>query len=73
MAIERLQAINGNAMHKTIGQLLIKEELITPEQLESALQVQQEKGGKLGEILITQGVVKAEDIAAVYSLSLIHI
>jgi len=57
-------------MHKTIGQLLIKEELITPEQLESALQVQQEKGGKLGEILITQGVVKAEDIAAVYSIQL---
>jgi general secretion pathway protein E len=57
-------------MHKPIGQLLLEEDLITPEQLKEALQVQQQKGGKLGEILIKQGVVTAEDVAAVYSVQL---
>ena len=57
-------------MHKPIGQLLLEEDLITPEQLKEALQIQQEKGGKLGEILIKQGAITAEDVAAVYSVQL---
>ena len=57
-------------MHKPIGQLLLDEELLTAEQLKSALQIQQENGGKLGEILVNQGVVTAEDVAAVYSIQL---
>ncbi|HEY40838.1 MAG TPA: Flp pilus assembly complex ATPase component TadA [Dehalococcoidia bacterium] len=70
MAIERLKSSTENMMHKPIGQLLLEEELITPEQLKEALQVQQEKGGKLGEILVKQGVVTAEDVAAVYGVQL---
>ena len=70
MAIERLQTSSDNLMHKPIGQLLLDEELLTAEQLKSALQIQQEQGGKLGEILINQGVVTAEDVAAVYSIQL---
>jgi general secretion pathway protein E len=70
LAIERLQASNENAMQKPIGQLLLDKELITAEQLENALKVQQNKGGKLGEILVSQGVVTAEDVAAVYSIQL---
>ncbi len=57
-------------MQKPIGQLLLDEELITAEQLEYALQIQQDKGGRLGEILVDQGVVTAEDVAAVYSIQL---
>jgi general secretion pathway protein E len=57
-------------MHKPIGQLLLDEDLITAEQLKEALRIQQEKGGKLGEILIKQGIVTAEDVAAVYSVQL---
>jgi len=70
LAIERLKSSTENMMHKPIGQLLLEEELITPEQLKEALQVQQEKGGKLGEILVKQGVVTAEDVAAVYGVQL---
>ena len=70
MATERLQASTENVMYKPIGQLLLEEELISPEQLQIALQIQQEEGGKLGEILINQGVVTAEDVAAVYGVQL---
>ncbi len=57
-------------MQKPIGQLLLDEELITTEQLEYALQTQRDKGGRLGEILVSQGVIKAENVAAVYSVQL---
>jgi general secretion pathway protein E len=57
-------------MQKPIGQLLLDKKLITTEQLESALKIQQNKGGKLGEILVSQGVITAEDVAAVYSIQL---
>ncbi|MFX1266323.1 MAG: GspE/PulE family protein, partial [Promethearchaeota archaeon] len=70
MAIERLPDSTDNLMYKPIGQLLLEKELISSDQLEIALNMQREEGGKLGEILIKQGVVTAENVAAVYSAQL---
>jgi general secretion pathway protein E len=50
--------------------MLIEEKLITPEQLESALVILRQKGGKLSDILLKQGLVKAEQLAIVLSIQL---
>jgi len=55
---------------KSLGNMLVEEKLITPEQLEEALAVQQQKGGKLSDILLKQGLVKAEELAVVLSIQL---
>lgn len=51
------------AEKEKLGQVLIREEMITPEQLEHALQMQKQQGGLLGEILIKLGFTAEEDIA----------
>jgi len=45
-----------------IGQILLKEKIVTEEQLQKALEVQKKEGGKLGDILITLGIVTEKDI-----------
>ena len=60
----------GRAIRKSLGEMLVEENLITSEQLEQALKVQRLGGGKLSEVLINQGMVKAEDLAAVLSVQL---
>src|SRR5215212_12190365 len=50
-----------------IGELLLKEERITPEQLQEALNYQRQNGGKLGFNLIKLGYVKDEEITALLS------
>src|SRR5438105_2232334 len=50
-----------------IGELLLKEKRITPEQLQEALNVQRQNGGKLGFNLIKLGYVKDEEITALLS------
>jgi general secretion pathway protein E len=55
---------------KSLGDRLVEEKLVTPEQLESALQLQQQQGGRLGDILLKKGLVKAEDLAVVLSIHL---
>ena len=47
-----------------IGELLLKEKRITPEQLQEALNYQRQNGGKLGLNLIKLGYVKDEEITA---------
>ena len=46
-----------------LGDILIARKLITPEDLESALKEQKEKGGFLGQILINKGLVGSADIS----------
>ncbi|MEO0250195.1 MAG: ATPase, T2SS/T4P/T4SS family, partial [candidate division WOR-3 bacterium] len=55
---------------KDLGELLVEEKLITPEQLEKAYAIQASQGGSLGEILLKQGLVKPEDLAMVQSILL---
>jgi type IV pilus assembly protein PilB len=50
-----------------IGELLLKEKRITPEQLEEVLTYQKTHGGKLGLNLVKLGFVKDEDITALLS------
>ena len=48
---------------KQLGELLIERGVVTRAQLEKALQVQKEKGGLLGQILVVLGYTKEEEIA----------
>src|SRR3982751_4026967 len=50
-----------------IGELLLKEKRITPEQLQQALNHQKATGGKLGYNLVKMGFVKDEEITALLS------
>ena len=48
-----------------LGEILLKESLITDEQLEKALTIQKQRGGRLGEILVKLGMVKEDVLVAV--------
>ncbi len=50
-----------------IGELLLKEKRITPDQLQQALDHQKASGGKLGFNLVKMGFVKDEEITALLS------
>jgi type IV pilus assembly protein PilB len=50
-----------------IGELLLKEKCITPEQLQDALNYQRTAGGKLGANLVHLGFVKDDEITALLS------
>jgi type IV pilus assembly protein PilB len=51
-------------MSQRLGDLLVKEKLITPEQLDQAVKVQKDGGGKdrLGSVLVKLGFVTDEDV-----------
>ena len=50
-----------------IGELLLKEKRITPEQLQEALNYQKANGGKVGYNLVKLGFVKDEELTALLS------
>jgi type IV pilus assembly protein PilB len=50
-----------------IGELLLKEKRITPDQLQQALNHQKANGGKLGYNLVKLGIVKDDEITALLS------
>src|SRR5213593_660393 len=50
-----------------LGELLLKEKRITPDQLQQALNHQKANGGKLGYNLVKMGFVKDEEITALLS------
>jgi hypothetical protein len=50
-------------VNKQLGELLIERGIISQSQLEEGLNLQKEKGGLIGEILVALGFVKEEDIA----------
>src|SRR4030095_2685972 len=50
-----------------VGELLLKEKLISPEQLQQALSQQKSNGGKLGYNLVKMGFVKDEQITSLLS------
>lgn len=53
-----------------IGQVLLKKNLINPEQLEAALNIQRAGGGLLGNILVTQGFLSEESFTMALSIQL---
>ncbi len=54
-------------MASQIGDLLVKENLITSGQLESALQHQKQHGGRLDSILVNLGFVQDDDVTTILS------
>lgn len=64
------ETLLGRATRKSLGEMLVEENLITAEQLEKVLKLQRRRGGKLSEILVNQGLVKAEELAVVLSVQL---
>ncbi|RKY34766.1 MAG: hypothetical protein DRP80_01810 [Candidatus Omnitrophota bacterium] len=53
---------------KPLGELLIEKGLISRTQLQEALKVQKERGGLIGEVMVSLGFAKEEDIAHILSL-----
>ncbi|MBC8499022.1 MAG: Flp pilus assembly complex ATPase component TadA [Candidatus Atribacteria bacterium] len=58
------------SLKKRLTELLIKNELISQEDLNKALSIQKEKGGRLSEILVELGFVNEDDLAIILSQSL---
>ena len=59
-----------NSNRRKIGELLIEVNMITPEQLEMALEKQKVVGKKLGEILIEENIVSERDVIQVLEFQL---
>jgi len=55
---------DGKEGYLKLGELLLKEGLITSKQLDEAISVQKQEGGRLGEILVKLGMIKEEQIVA---------
>jgi type IV pilus assembly protein PilB len=49
-------------MSQRLGDLLVREKVITPEQLDTALQSQKSDGGRLGSVLVKLGYLSDEDV-----------
>jgi type II secretory ATPase GspE/PulE/Tfp pilus assembly ATPase PilB-like protein len=60
-----IATIKRSLERKKIGDLLVENNLISQEDLEHALSVQQKDGGRLGEILINQGKLTWEHLSSV--------
>jgi type IV pilus assembly protein PilB len=52
---------------KKLGEILVEENLVLPEQLETALEKQKESGKRLGQVLVDMGLIAYETLAAVLS------
>ena len=50
-----------------LGEMLIERKLITPDDLERALELQQERGDKLGKTLVDMGFIAMRDVLAALS------
>jgi len=50
-----------------LGELLLKENMVTPQQLQEALGHQKRNGGKLGKAFVTLGFVRDEEITSLLS------
>jgi len=58
------------AKYKRIGEILVSEGMVTPEQLEEAIKLQSKEGGRLGDILVRLGYVTEEQILSALSKQL---
>ena len=53
---------------KQLGELLLEKGIISQTQLDKAIKIQKEKGGLIGQIFVTLGYVKEEEIAQVLTV-----
>ena len=54
-------------MSAKLGEILVRENLITPQQLREALEYQRASGGKLGSNLVKLGIISDDVITTVLS------
>src|SRR5438874_402525 len=54
-----------SAAKRRLGDIIVERGLVSPHQLEEALQVQRQSGGKLGEILVELGFITRVALAGV--------
>ena len=59
-----------NIKRKSLGEVLVEENIITAEQLQNALELQRGQGGKLGDFMLNQGLLKPEQLAEAISVQL---
>jgi general secretion pathway protein E len=52
---------------KKLGEILVEQKVITPEELAGVLEIQEKDGGRLGDIMVKQGLVKMDDLLVVLS------
>ena len=64
---------NSNDPKEYLGQLLIHYAKLDEAQLRAALQVQREAGGRLGEILVSTGVLPQEEVLAILRIRTLDI
>jgi hypothetical protein len=62
--------LKANTLQRRLGDYLLTEEIITPEQLDEAIEYQCIYGGKLGTSLIELGVIEEERLAQILSQQL---
>lgn len=61
MTVERPPiAVNAAPVRKRLGEVMVESGLLTATQLDQALKLQREKGGRLGEILVGLGGLSRE-------------
>jgi type IV pilus assembly protein PilB len=60
----------GTEKYLKLGELLIKEGLITKADLDKAFAAQKQEGGRLGEVIVKLGIIKEEDIVRVLAKQL---
>jgi type II secretory ATPase GspE/PulE/Tfp pilus assembly ATPase PilB-like protein len=69
----KINAIRKNglgSLRKSLGEVLIQQGFVNPEQLDAALLQQKAQGGKLGNILVNQGSLKPEQLSQAISIQL---
>ncbi len=59
-----------SGIKERLSEILIKKGIISEEKLNQALQVQKDKGGSLGDILVSNGVIGQRDLLAILSQEL---
>ncbi len=64
---QRFEYRGRTLMSSRLGEILVKDSLISADQLRQALEYQKKNGGRLGSCLVKLGLVSDEDITAVLS------
>lgn len=64
------QILNRYQKRISVGDLLIKLKLITPQQLDEGLDHQRKIGGKLGEILVSKGFITEDALVDALSIQM---
>ena len=60
----------NSAKRRQLGKLLVEQGLISSDELNRALELQEDQGGRLGEILVSQGLIDDEVLLDILSIQL---